>query len=398
MDDQMDIGARIRRARGKLFTQKMLADRAGVSVSIVQKLERGLRKTASISTLQKIAKALDLPIEELVGGRKSMPAAASGVVDLRRALTPVDDLLDVELLDGEPLTMRDARRSVEYLWGSYWAGRYELLAEMLPSSLAQLRATYHSVAPADAHEAAGLLARGYQAAADTLVHLGQPDAGWLGVREAITAARNSEDMLLYAAMRISVSWQLLVQGRYEESKNVAIRASRDVKPGKKSSDSQLAAYGLLNVTAATAAARDQDSTHTDDLIEESIETATRLGYERTDHQSTFGPAKVAMIAVDCAVVQEQYSTALSVAARLRHDTTLPLATRARHLADVALAQLKLGRSADALNTVLAIESMAPDWLQYQTLPRQVVDELLEQELSLSTPLRSLAMRLGVSRN
>jgi hypothetical protein len=49
-----------------------------------------------------------------------MPDAApeAGVVALRQAVANVADLLgDVE---GEPLSLRDAERSVTYLWGTYW--------------------------------------------------------------------------------------------------------------------------------------------------------------------------------------------------------------------------------------------------------------------------------------
>jgi hypothetical protein len=41
-----------------------------------------------------------------------------------------------------------------------------------------------------------------------------------------------------------------------------------------------------------------------------------------------------------------------------------------------------------------MEQLAPDWSRYQTLPRQVVAELLERERRVGPPLRALALRLG----
>jgi hypothetical protein len=101
-----------------------------------------------------------------------------------------------------------------------------------------------------------------------------------------------------------------------------------------------------------------------------------------------------MMSVDCAVVQEDYSGALATARSMPTDARLPLASRARHLADVALAQLRLGYGGRALNTILSMEQMAPDWIAYQSLPRQIVAELVEQERRVSPPLRELAIRLG----
>ena len=79
------------------------------------------------------------------------------------------------------------------------------------------------------------------------------------------------------------------------------------------------------------------------------------------------------------------------------DADLPLAARARHLADVAYAQTGLGRDREAVDTLLGIERAAPHWMRYQSYPRTIVRELLERERRARTPqLRSLAARLSVA--
>jgi hypothetical protein len=144
------------------------------------------------------------------------------VVAIRRALTTVDDLLpDPTWLD-EPLTLVGAERMVTYAWGAYWSGHYELLGKLLPTNLPQLRATVRAVPVAERSRANELLAMAYQVAGDTLVHLGHPADAWLAIRQAIDAANQGDDPLLAAALRISVSWQLLVQGRYDEAEQVAV--------------------------------------------------------------------------------------------------------------------------------------------------------------------------------
>ena len=63
--------AQLRRRRG--LTQKTMADRAGISLSIVGKLESSNRKTARIGTLTAIASVLQVPLGELLDARTRPP-------------------------------------------------------------------------------------------------------------------------------------------------------------------------------------------------------------------------------------------------------------------------------------------------------------------------------------
>lgn len=396
MGDRTQFGARIKKLRGNLFTQQELADRAGVSVDLVRKLEQGARHTARVDSLQRIARAFDVPLSVLLDKPSAVPSTNpdAGVVAIRQALTPVDDLLDGDVIDTAPLPLDEAERTVTYLWGAYWAGRYDLLSELLPNALMQTRATALTVPTAERPQASHALARAYHVAGDTLVHLGQPDAAFLAIREALHAARNTDDPLLSAALRMSVSWQLLVQGRYDESERVAMIAANDIEPVGDVSESHLSAYGLLTMTAATSAARALRGDTAGDLLDVSGEIAARIGHERSDHQTTFGPARVAMMAVDCAVVQDDFGAALAAARRLPKDAALPLAVRSRHLADLALTYLRLHQDERAERVLLSMDQTAPDWIKYQTLPRQVTEELVERQRRISRPLRELAIKLG----
>lgn len=63
----MNIGHAIKLCRQqRKLTQTELADRVGVSTSYVSLLERGHRDDPSISSLEKIAKGLDIPITLLL--------------------------------------------------------------------------------------------------------------------------------------------------------------------------------------------------------------------------------------------------------------------------------------------------------------------------------------------
>jgi transcriptional regulator with XRE-family HTH domain len=168
------IGERIRELRNGWLTQQDLATAAGVSVELVRKLEQGQRHTASVTNLQKIATALDVDIVELFGKPTPPPSSEpnSGIVAIRRVLTSVDDLTGSDSTTAEPISLEEAERTLSYLWGTRWSGRYELLTSLIPSALAQLRATYRDVKSTDKPRAAHALSRAYKLTGETLVSSG----------------------------------------------------------------------------------------------------------------------------------------------------------------------------------------------------------------------------------
>ncbi|HZA16711.1 MAG TPA: helix-turn-helix domain-containing protein [Pseudonocardiaceae bacterium] len=400
MDDvrtQSTIGERIRQLRNDvLMTQDDLAAAAGVSTDLIRKLEQGRRHTASIGSLHRIAAALDVDLGELLG-RDNMPDAApdAGVMALRQAVADITDLLgDVE---GEPLSLRDAERSVTYLWGAYWSGRYDQLTGLIPQALIGLRAMLHAANTVTRSKAAEQLAWGYWVAGSTLTHLLQPDAAFMAVRRAVDLAANGDDALLAAALKGSLSWQLMVSGRFAEAERVAVRTAESIEPSGNVPVQDLSAYGSLLVTAATAAARDDRRVVAGDFLQSAGEVAQRLGADRVDYETPFGPSQVTMQTVDVNVVTEDYPAALSAASRMPTNPGLPLAARCRHLTDRACAHANLDEEEQALALLLTAEGMSPDWIRHQTLARAVTRDLLTAERTRSTPLRQLAKRIGVNR-
>ena len=389
------IGQRIAHLRGSRMTQSALAAAAGVSVDLIRKLEQGRRHTVSIGNLHRIARALDVDAGDLLSQTQPLPDPGehSGAVAIRRALTYVDDLIGDEP-DVEPLTLDEGRRSLTYGWGAYWTGRYDLLGQLLPGAISRLRATVRDTRADDRADAHDLAAQVHQLAACTLVHLGYPDVAHLALREALTLAAGS-DPLRTAALRCSLAWLLLTQGRFVESHRLATATAAAVGP---TSDTPLPAwslYGSCLLTGATAAARAGDRPIAGVLLGEAAGAARRTG-DRNDYESAFGPDQVLMQTVDVEVVTENYGAALTAGQRMPADAALPVAARARHLSDLALAHTRLGRDGAALDVLLAMEHLAPDWTRYQAQPRQIVRELRERAGN-PPRLTALAQRMGVAR-
>jgi transcriptional regulator with XRE-family HTH domain len=89
--------ARLRMLRG--LTQEGLAAKSGVSVDVIRRLEQGARTSARLSSLARLAEALDVELSILLAGPVTLAGAGgrgedppAGMLELRRALTPADVL------------------------------------------------------------------------------------------------------------------------------------------------------------------------------------------------------------------------------------------------------------------------------------------------------------------
>lgn len=159
-------------------------------------------------------------------------------------------------------------------------------------------------------------------------------------------------------------------------------------------------WGGLLVSAAVAASRAEQVDEADELMQLARVAAVRLGDDptavRMDYHRPFGMPIVLQPSVDIAASTDRPALALDLARTMPADAAMPTATRARFLADVAYAQMALGKDAEAVETLLKIEREAPTFLRYQPYPRSIVRELLERERRAITPrLRGLATRLGI---
>ena len=397
MSEPGPIGERVRALRQNRYprmTQRELADAAGISVDVISKLEQGSKQTALLVTLHQIARALDVNVSDLLGADQRIDQDSStgdaGVIAIRRAL------LARSAADGPAVPDGDLDRSVNFAWGAYWHGRYDTLGATLPELITQARTSNRlSGTPRSAVR----LADSYGVTASTLVHLGELDLAYLAMDRALSTAEHGDDPLYRAALNGWMSWLLLHQtGTLDEAYAVAVTAAGDLRGND--DPRALSVWGSLLLSAGVAAARIEDVDAADAFLREARSAAERLlnlGFPiRRDYESSFGVAQVVMQSVDVAVVTDRPGRALDLARAFPPDADLPIASRARHLADRAYALAALDKDEEALDVLLTIEHLAPQWIRFQTYPRSVIRELVERERRARTPrLRGLAERLGL---
>jgi transcriptional regulator with XRE-family HTH domain len=396
------IGERIkqlRTARLPRMTQSELAEKAGVSVEVISKLEQGAKRSALLVTLNKIARALDVDVSTLVSRPVRVDVAAqgegSGLLDVRRAITTVQE-------DGEPAPEEELRKTATIVWGHYWANRFDALSGALPDFISTARATVRQSPSRDAHAA---LSDAYGAAASMLVHLDKVDLAYVAMERAIRAAEDSEDNLRRASLQGWMSWLLMhYSNSLDEARQLAIREADSIEPKMKGAPpEQISIWGALLCRAATIAAREDNASEADDIINLAEVAATRLqGMEWSRslyHQAPFGLPLVTMRTTEIGVITGRPGRALIVARKMPPDADMTLAERMRHLADKAFAYTHLGKLREAENTLFTIRRTAPKWMTYQSYPRFIVAELWEREKrSRSAGLRELAEWLSVPLN
>ncbi|PKV88875.1 helix-turn-helix domain-containing protein [Streptomyces sp. TLI_146] len=388
----------LRMRRG--MTQEQLAEKSQLSVDTVRKLEQNQRMTARMSTLNKFARALDVETSVLLGAPRVLEPSDGGeppsLLALRQAVTPVSGFPGL----GEPdevspptvAQLRDSIRSTERIRRQ---GELTKITALLPTLLADARAAVHEYTGADRAAACGVLAEAYQVAATTLTAFGKEDAAYTALERSMAAAKESDDPRLEIIGVSSLSWIFSKQGRVTDAEEVAVRMAERIEPGFRSAPIDLSLWGILLLRGASAAVRAERTDTAEELLSLATAAAARIGVDRLDYATPFGPTNAGVATVNAYVDMGKPDKALSHARRITNSASLPPTWLARHHLDRALAYAEMNRAPEATRALLAAEQTAPEWMRYHSTSRHLIAELRERERRRSSPIRDLAIRLEI---
>ncbi|MDI3388271.1 helix-turn-helix transcriptional regulator [Streptomyces sp. B-S-A8] len=400
--EEPSIGDRIARLRARRkLTQEGLAERAGVSVDVVRKLEQGVRQTARLSTLNSLARALDVEPSALVGQPVTFEARSEqdqpSVLALRQAVAPVSDLLSAGP-DPDPeeppdiAALQACLRSTERIRRE---GRIGEIGAVLPQLIRDAKNAAHASSGNESAAAYSVLAEAYQVAATTLTALGKEDVAFTALERAMEAARRGNDPHLETVGISSLAWVLTRQGRLEDAEHVSVTTAERIEPGFRSQPVELALWGVLLLRAATAAVRLDRQETVQELLSLAGAAAARIGTDRLDYATPFGPTNAGVAKVNFLVEMGRSAEALSAARLVPDLASLPPTWRARFHVDRALAHSDLNRDEDSLKALIVAERTAPEWMRYHSTSRRLVTELRGRERRRTSPVTELADRLRV---
>ncbi|MFI9238317.1 helix-turn-helix domain-containing protein [Streptomyces sp. NPDC053079] len=390
--------AELRVRRG--LTQEGLAEKARLSVDTVRKLEQNQRFTARMATLNSLARALDIETSALLGPPAVLESSAGAeppsILALRQAVTPLSGFPGLgEDDDTPPPTVGQLRSSIRTTEGVRRRGELTKITALLPTLLADGRAAVRHFTGEDRSAAYAVLAEAYQVAATTLTAFGKEDAAYTALERSMDAAARSDDPHLEAIGISTLSWIFCKQGRVADAERVAVRMAERIEPGFRSAPLDLALWGILLLRGATAAVRADRGDTAEELLSLASAAAARIGTDRLDYATPFGPTNAGVATVNAYVDMGKPDKALTHAARIPGLSGLPPTWLARHYLDRAQAYAEMNRDGDATRALLAAERTAPEWMRYHGSSRHLVAELRGRELRRTSPIKDLALRLEV---
>lgn len=396
MDDANTIGAALKRVRQERgLSQEGLAEAAGLSKDLIQKLEQGRRKTCRLTSLMKLANALDVDMADLTGKRERLGAERDGgsVLAIRDAilvpaLMPGLAGLDADD-DGTPTPLPDLEDAVSRSWRSYWDGDFGPLVAAIPGLIAEARLTHRTVGPA----AAAAMAQSYQLAANALLHFGKTDLAALGAERGLDAATRGDDEWQWASVVSTLAWALMHQGRLRESERLAADVAARIEPSFSAPARHLSSWGNLLIAAIdTAAIAGRDAS---EYVSMAAAGAERLGSLVSAYRTTFGASKVAANACHAFTMQKRTGDALKSAAKVQVQDLPPIAY-GHHLLDLAQAHTDARHLHTAESRLEEARALSPVWFRHQLAAQSIVADIREQQTRPSPVIRRLAKAVGIA--
>lgn len=371
-----------RKARG--LSQVALARRAGVSVSLLSKIEIGDRAiTQGIAA--SLAQAMGLTLDELLG---TEPVAKTDEVSLA-ALNYAIRRFDIP--DAPPLHPEDLPRELAALNEHRYRTELGAVLQKLPGVLTRSTGYAHATQSPDAWtRVADVYSVVYWLAArHRWMHLAE-----LAVMKQRLAAERAHPIAATVAARDEAG-AFLNSGDFGGGLAIVDRAIVEAESTLEGRDR---AYGLgiLHLRGLTLAGRLKDERTAQQHIDAAWRVADEFAEDIEDHGIHFGPENTAVHVISTTSDLEDHRRALDTADDLiRGGLTLP-ATRVGPLhMNISRSQLALGDRDGALESLEEAWNVAPEMARVHPTSQELMRVLTSLHRRSNPRLTRLAKRAGV---
>lgn len=397
--------ARWRQRRG--LTRQQFADLCGRSPSWVDKIERGERALLRLPMLERVAEVLNISVDALTNPDQAQAAASAcldpfEVLAIREVLQRYDaitTLLHSPMAADKMVDIDRVRRQVAYAWSSFQNGNYSMLGSVLPSLLREAQDGVAQHSAGEREEARIALSEAYQVTASALWKIKEVDLAWLAAERALMLAEAVGDSLLVSDAARRVAQGLMATNHSDQALSL-LRADIDrLEPGIGTASAEyLSLYGMLFLLGGVVAARQGDAATARELHSEGLGIAGRLGDDRNERWTAFGPTNVVLHQVAALVDLGDGSAAVEAADRARPEglAKLPRERRANFFVDVARGHALKGKRDQAVVALLQAEQVARDEVRCRPVALNLIADLLRQgQGKPPLTLRLLAARVGL---
>lgn len=395
MTSPEELGERLRALR-KLhrLTQQELADFAGVSKSLVSKVEAGQR-AGSWDLAAKVARSLGVSPAALMGLSPQAPAYPDRITEclpaLRQAIVDYD-----RPRPGPPAqSLRVLADEVHRAGQLRLHARYGALGEILPGLLDDLTWAVHHTRGDEQSRAFWMLTAAYRCA-DAIAHkLGHQDLSIAAIERVQWAAERSRDDLVIATAGYVRAETYFVVGRAESGLQILEDVGVPIARRTLTDHRAASVYGALHARAAvlaahgglgpTARAHLKIARAMADLVDADVEL----------FHTSFGPSSVKVHEVAVAVELRDCDAAVRRAVDWVPPASLPAERASHHFIDLARAQTWVGDHAGAVTSLLNARRLAPQHTRAHPGTHEVVQAILRRPRRSADAVRGLAIWLGM---
>lgn len=392
MSDAERVGSRVRAAR-KLAgrTQRQLAERAHVSLSLVKAVEQG-RAPASPGFVTAVARALGVVPGQLYAAeaQQAAPIAHVDAAALRELGTALDAYDEPKPQGAVPAvdTLVERLTAVARLVSGL---RYGEALQQLPELLHQLY-TLEGVPGQAGEQARAALHDAYRMCATVAGRFRQPDLAAIATERHVAVAPTTGDGLRIAISAYHRSSRYLQHGDYRAGVRLLDRAREHLGTEAPSHAVRI----QLAVRSAVLAARAGDSAEADDYIDEASSVSTEFRPPEAPYYN-IDASRLNVRVHWCAVPVERYDGAEAVrrSGQVRVTDRCRPERVAHHHIDMARAWLLHGGREQTLQELNTARHTAPNITRTHPQVRETVLTLAEHDRRRTDSLAGFARWAGI---
>lgn len=388
-DSMREVGHRIATARRtRRMTQDDLARTAGISLSMLRKIEQGSR-FPSDDTLDALAAALRTDPSRLLTGHTRVDSRVRDALPAISAVIATYDVPD----DGPVRPLHELRAAVDEATAWRLAAQYVQITRQLPALLGELSRAFHSGTGAEREQAAVLLVTAYRAADAAAYKYGARDLSARLVELMRWAAPAAASHTLDATVAY-VRTETFFAARAHRAGLAALEAAIDRTPAPRSRPAA-AARGALHMRAAVIAGRAGDAGAADTHLAEASRLSARVP-EDVYEGTAFGPdsVKTHQVSVAVSLGPDHVHRALDVAKEWKPPQGLPGERRSGFYIELARAQLWAGLADDSFESLKVARRIAPQHTREHPWARADAATLRRLKRANAESLTSFAEWIG----
>jgi transcriptional regulator with XRE-family HTH domain len=379
------------------LTQEQAAQLKGCTVSGWRKWESGERQVNSLADWIEIARILRVrDLYKLtglpVGNLPDEPAEHESIPPIRAALHAY-----APRLDGEPDLDRIAA-AVRFGWDSWHTSpyRYASTGPLLPSLIAEIRATLATIDVTQRRTAHRIAVDGYLLVRAYTKRIGALDLAAVAADRAATAADIADDPEYRAAAAWNTAMVLSVQGHTTDAALLCREAIADLERVAGQRSERISLIGSLNLLVAVQEARLREEHRALEALAAASRAAGVTG-ETNHHRLVFGPVNVGIHHGAVCLELSRPSEALRLAEHLDVTSAVSVERRHSHYLDLARSYAIRREDLAATHMLIRADRECPEESRFNVTLRGVVRDLLTRETPTTRPdLRPLAARIGVA--